>query len=381
MLDSYISTLCRYAERTGLLQPEDLVFARNALLEALQLDSFDEAAAPAEASLADILQVLTGDAVARGVCPDNQVARDLFDTKLMGVLTPRPHEVRTCFHTLYQISPQKATDWFYRFSQDTNYIRRDRIARDRKWQYQSPYGALDITINLSKPEKDPRAIAAARLAPQSAYPKCQLCCENEGYAGRMNHPARQNHRVIPLTINGAPWYLQYSPYVYYPEHCIVLSGAHTPMKIDRAAFAKLLDFVKEKWDAGELDNAEDIKAAISEGEKEFGVSLDESTRTTLASALQQLNGIGLNHETVIALAQKMYESYGDTLVENLSDALQEQLAGPLGETIQEQLIEPAKETVMETAKAIAANTAQHFWQDLKQSVIDFLNHVFQKGKN
>ena len=138
-------------------------------------------------------------------------------------------------------------------------------------------------------------------------------------------------------------------------------------------FAKLLDFVKEKWDAGELDNAEDIKAAISEGEKEFGVSLDESTRTTLASALQQLNGIGLNHETVIALAQKMYESYGDTLVENLSDALQE--------TIQEQLIEPAKETVMETAKAIAANTAQHFWQDLKQSVIDFLNHVFQKGKN
>ena len=137
-------------------------------------------------------------------------------------------------------------------------------------------------------------------------------------------------------------------------------------------FAKLLDFVKEKWDAGELDNAEDIKAAISEGEKEFGVSLDESTRTTLASALQQLNGIGLNHETVIALAQKMYESYGDTLVENLSDALQEQLAGPL---------EPAKETVMETAKAIAANTAQHFWQDLKQSVIDFLNHVFQKGEN
>ena len=153
-------------------------------------------------------------------------------------------------------------------------------------------------------------------------------------------------------------------------------------------FAKLLDFVKEKWDAGELDNAEDIKAAISEGEKEFGVSLDESTRTTLASALQQLNGIGLNHETVIALAQKMYESYGDTLVENLSDALQEQLAGPLGETIQEQLIEPGAladtafyQEVMETAKAIAANTAQHFWQDLKQSVIDFLNHVFQKGKN
>ena len=243
MLDSYISALCRYAERTGLLQPEDLVFARNALLEALQLDSFDEAAAPAEASLADILQVLTGDAVARGVCPDNQVARDLFDTKLMGVLTPRPHEVRTCFHTLYQISPQKATDWFYRFSQDTNYIRRDRIAKDQKWVYEGKYGALDITINLSKPEKDPRAIAAAKLAPQSGYPKCQLCPENEGYAGRMNHPARQNHRIIPLSLSGESWYFQYSPYVYYNEHCICLNAAHVPMTICRECFEKLLDVV------------------------------------------------------------------------------------------------------------------------------------------
>ena len=244
MLDSYISALCRYAERTGLLQPEDLVFARNALLEALQLDSFDEAAAPAEASLADILQVLTGDAVARGVCPDNQVARDLFDTKLMGVLTPRPHEVRTCFHTLYQISPQKATDWFYRFSQDTNYIRRDRIAKDKKWTYACEYGELDITINLSKPEKDPRAIAAAKLAPQSGYPKCALCAENEGYAGRMNHPARQNHRIIPLVLDSGSWYLQYSPYVYYNEHCIVLNAEHTPMRISAATFRRLLDFTK-----------------------------------------------------------------------------------------------------------------------------------------
>ena len=244
MLDSYISALCRYAERTGLLQPEDLVFARNALLEALQLDSFDEAAAPAEASLADILQVLTGDAVARGVCPDNQVARDLFDTKLMGVLTPRPHEVRTCFHTLYQISPQKATDWFYRFSQDTNYIRRDRIAKDKKWTYACEYGELDITINLSKPEKDPRTIAAAKLAPQSGYPKCALCAENEGYAGRMNHPARQNHRIIPLELDSGSWYLQYSPYVYYNEHCIVLNAEHTPMRISAATFRRLLDFTK-----------------------------------------------------------------------------------------------------------------------------------------
>ena len=251
MLDSYISALCRYAERTGLLQPEDLVFARNALLEALQLDSFDEAAAPAEASLADILQVLTGDAVARGVCPDNQVARDLFDTKLMGVLTPRPHEVRTCFHTLYQISPQKATDWFYRFSQDTNYIRRDRIAKDKKWTYACEYGELDITINLSKPEKDPRDIAAAGVAKNTGekYPACQLCIENEGYPGRSAaadggaHPARQNLRVIPIQLDGERWGFQYSPYAYFNEHCIAMSSEHRPMHVDRKGLTCLLDFV------------------------------------------------------------------------------------------------------------------------------------------
>ena len=192
--------------------------------------------APAELPLADLLRELTEDAVSRGVAQDNSVARDLFDTKLMGVLTPAPHEVRAKFRSLYAVSPERATDWFYAFSQNTNYIRRDRIARDQKWVYESAYGPLDITINLSKPEKDPRAIAAAKLAPQSGYPKCALCAENEGYAGRMNHPARQNHRVIPVTINGSGWYLQYSPYVYYNEHCIVFNGTHTPMKIDRAAF-------------------------------------------------------------------------------------------------------------------------------------------------
>ena len=202
MLDSYLSALCQYAVRTGLIQTDDVVCCRNALLEALALDSFDEAAAPAEAPLAELLQTLTDDAVSRGVCPDNQTARDLFDTKLMGVLTPRPHEVRTSFRTLYEVSPREATDWFYRFSQDTNYIRRDRIAKDKKWTYTCEYGTLDITINLSKPEKDPRAIAAAKNAPQSGYPKCALCAENEGYAGRMNHPARQNHRVIPLQLDG-----------------------------------------------------------------------------------------------------------------------------------------------------------------------------------
>ena len=245
MLDSYLSALCQYAVRTGLIQPDDVVCCRNALLDALGLDSFDETAAPAEVPLADILQALTDDAVLRGVCQDNQVARDLFDTKLMGTLTPRPHEVRTRFRTLYEVSPREATDWFYRFSQDTNYIRRDRIAKDKKWTYDCEYGTLDITINLSKPEKDPRAIAAAKNAPQSGYPKCALCAENEGYAGRMNHPARQNHRIIPLQLDGGDWYLQYSPYVYYNEHCIVLNAAHTPMRISDATFRRLLDFTKQ----------------------------------------------------------------------------------------------------------------------------------------
>ena len=176
MLDSYLSALCQYAVRTGLIQTDDVVCCRNALLEALALDSFDEAAAPAEAPLAELLQTLTDDAVSRGVCPDNQTARDLFDTRLMGVLTPRPHEVRARFRALYAQSPRQATDWYYRFSQDTNYIRRDRIARDMQVEVShASTGTLDITINLSKPEKDPRAIAAARTCPQSAYPRCQLC--------------------------------------------------------------------------------------------------------------------------------------------------------------------------------------------------------------
>ena len=243
MIDACIAGLLRYAEDTGLIEADDRLWARNRLLEALQLDGCDPDCAPAELPLADLLRELTEDAVSRGVAQDNSVARDLFDTKLMGVLTPAPHEVRAKFRSLYAVSPERATDWFYAFSQNTNYIRRDRIARDQKWVYESAYGPLDITINLSKPEKDPRAIAAAKLAPQSGYPKCALCAENEGYAGRMNHPARQNHRVIPVTINGSGWYLQYSPYVYYNEHCIVFNGTHTPMKIDRAAFRKLLDFV------------------------------------------------------------------------------------------------------------------------------------------
>ena len=240
-MKGYLDALVQYAIGHGLLQEGDEIWAYNRLLEVMGLDEAE--GEPVEAELPEILGALTDDAAARGLIEDNVTARDLFDTKLMGAILPPPHEVRAVFSALYEESPQAATDWYYEFSCDSNYIRRDRIARDRKWVYDCEYGPLDITINLSKPEKDPRAIAAARLAPQSGYPKCQLCAENEGYAGRMNHPARQNHRIIPLTINGSPWYWQYSPYVYYNEHCIVFNAEHTPMKIDKAAFRKLLDFV------------------------------------------------------------------------------------------------------------------------------------------
>ena len=184
-------------------------------------------------------------AVENGRIEDDTTSRDLFDTELMGRLTPRPSQVIRAFRTRYEEFPEAATDWYYQFSQDTDYILRYRIAKDVKWVAPTPYGDLDITINLSKPEKDPRAIAAAKTAPQGGYPKCQLCRENEGYAGRMNHPARQNHRIIPITIDGKDWFFQYSPYVYYNEHCIVFNGQHVPMKIDRSAFRKLLDFVKQ----------------------------------------------------------------------------------------------------------------------------------------
>jgi UDPglucose--hexose-1-phosphate uridylyltransferase len=247
VIDRAIRQLVNYGLDTGLILPDDEIYITNQLLMTMQLDSYTmpEDDCP-YVDLETILTALTDDAVARGVCPDNSVSRDLFDTKLMGVLTPRPSIVRANFFERYEAEgPKAATDWFYRFSQDTDYIRRYRIARDLKWVTKTPYGDLDITINLSKPEKDPKAIAAARLAPQSAYPKCQLCKENEGYAGRMNHPARENHRIIPLTIHGSSWNFQYSPYVYYNEHCIVFNSEHTPMKIERATFRKLLDFVAQ----------------------------------------------------------------------------------------------------------------------------------------
>ena len=227
--------------------PEDEIYTINQYLELFRLDEYEDPDIEGEEIiLPEILDRLTDTAYDRYIIKsDDIVTRDLFDTKLMGILTPKPSQVIKEFRTYYEESPKKATEFFYEFSQDTNYIRRDRVKKDMKWKVNSPYGDIDITINLSKPEKDPKAIAAAKNAKQSSYPKCQLCMENEGYAGRMNHPARQNHRIIPLTINDRKWGFQYSPYVYYNEHCIVFNGQHVPMKIDRAAFTKLFDFVKQ----------------------------------------------------------------------------------------------------------------------------------------
>ncbi len=242
-IDGYIDSLVSYALDSGLAQEEDRRVLTNRLLDILHLEDY---AGDGRGNCQDLEQILSGIlsyACEKGLCEDNITARDIFDTRLMGALTPMPREVIARFRREYAQSPQAATDWYYRFSCDTDYIRRYRIKKDMRWKYKSEYGELDITINLSKPEKDPRAIAAAKNAPQSGYPKCQLCPENEGYAGRMNHPARANHRIIPLEIRGEDWFLQYSPYVYYNEHCIVFNKNHVPMKIDRAAFEKLLDFV------------------------------------------------------------------------------------------------------------------------------------------
>ena len=242
-----IAKLVEYGLQTGLVVPADTRYTINQLLEIFKEDEYEEQEVSGEEiALPEVLDALTDIAYERGIIDSNDiVTRDLFDTKLMGVLTPPPSKVIAEFEDIYGENPQKATDAFYKFSQDNNYIRRDRIKKDIRWKVDSPYGKIDITINLSKPEKDPKAIAAAKNAPQSAYPKCQLCMENEGYAGRMNHPARQNHRIIPIQINGSRWGFQYSPYVYYNEHCIVFNGQHIPMKIDHNAFVKLFDFIKQ----------------------------------------------------------------------------------------------------------------------------------------
>lgn len=246
MLYENIRHLVDYGIRTGLTPECERIYITNLLLDLFHEDNYEEPEAVAYGSpdLETVLANLLNIAVERGIIEDNVVYRDLFDTKLMNCLLPRPAQVQATFWEKYAISPEKATDYYYKFSQDSDYIRRYRVAKDLKWKVDSPYGEIDITINLSKPEKDPKAIAAARNAAASSYPKCQLCMENEGYAGRVNHPARENHRIIPITINQSNWGFQYSPYVYYNEHCIVFNGEHVPMKIDRAAFIKLFDFIK-----------------------------------------------------------------------------------------------------------------------------------------
>ena len=243
-IETYMDSLVSYAMNRGLAEPVDHQVLTNRLLDLLRKDDYEASDEPQSEDLEEILAGILDYAVAQGLCEDNITARDIFDTRIMGAVTPMPREVIRTFREKYEASPVEATDWYYRFSCDTDYIRRYRIKKDMRWKYPSEYGEMDITINLSKPEKDPKAIAAAKNAPQTAYPKCQLCRENEGYAGRMNHPARANHRIIPIEVCGEPWCLQYSPYVYYNEHCIVFNSQHVPMKIDRSAFEKLLDFVK-----------------------------------------------------------------------------------------------------------------------------------------
>ena len=241
-----IKKLVQYGINTGLTPECERIYTTNLLLEMFQENDYEDTDCNlADIVLEDVLKELLDEACARGIIEDSIVYRDLFDTKLMNCLMPRPAQVQKRFWEDYAVSPEHATQTYYKFSQDSDYIRRYRVRKDRKWTVDTEYGTLDITINLSKPEKDPKAIAAARNAKNSAYPKCQLCVENEGYAGRANHPARENHRVIPITINESGWGFQYSPYVYYNEHCIVFNGEHTPMKIDRAAFVKLFDFVKQ----------------------------------------------------------------------------------------------------------------------------------------
>ncbi len=245
MINTYIAALAAYGLKTGLITADDRIFAINSILAALGLDDYEEPENIPDMELEEILKGLLDFACSKNIIPDSIAYRDLFDTKLMACLTPRPSEVIAKFKADYAVSPVTATDNYYKLSRDTDYIRRYRIAKDIKWKTETEYGELDITINLSKPEKDPKAIAAAKNAKQSGYPKCLLCPENVGYAGRLNHPARQNHRIIPVDICGEPWGFQYSPYVYYNEHCILFNTKHTPMVIDKKAFEKLFDFVSK----------------------------------------------------------------------------------------------------------------------------------------
>ena len=245
MINTQINELVAYGLKCGLVSKDDQIFVTNQLLDLFRLAEFHEEEILKSRPLAEILEDMVSYAHQQGILEEDTIAwKDLFDTRIMGLLTPLPSVVRSRFQSLYQEDRKKATDYFYKLSQDTNYIRTDRIAKDEKWVTDTEYGPIDITINLSKPEKDPRDIARAGAVKSTGYPSCLLCKENEGFAGNLSHPARQNHRIIPITINDTPWGFQYSPYVYYNEHCIVFNCQHTPMKIERNAFIKLFDFVK-----------------------------------------------------------------------------------------------------------------------------------------
>ncbi len=244
MLSENIKRLVQYGIDAGLTPECERIYTTNLLLELFHEDDYEEVEVNGEKELEEILVELLDEACSRGIIENSVVYRDLFDTKMMNCLMPRPAQVQETFWKKYEESPEAATDYYYKLSQDSDYIRRYRVKKDWKWTVDSPYGEIDITINLSKPEKDPKAIAAAKNAKASSYPKCLLCVENEGYAGRVNHPARENHRIMPITVNDSAWGFQYSPYVYYNEHCIVFNGKHTPMKIEKETFMKLFDFVK-----------------------------------------------------------------------------------------------------------------------------------------
>ncbi|MBQ2880943.1 MAG: UDP-glucose--hexose-1-phosphate uridylyltransferase [Clostridia bacterium] len=244
MICADVQRLIDYALKKGLITCDDIYVVRNRLMEALQLTDWCECEAESEGfTIDEILLPLVEYACEAGIIMDTVNSRDLFDTKLMGILTPMPREVIGEFRRNYAESPEKASDWYFKFSQDLNYVRAGRIAKDLKWTYESEYGVLDITINCSKPEKDPRDIAAAKTQKSVSYPKCQLCAENAGFAGTSTHPARQNLCPIPVTVNGESWFIQYSPYGYYNEHCIVFNSKHVPMAIDAQVFGKLFDII------------------------------------------------------------------------------------------------------------------------------------------
>lgn len=244
MICKAVQGLIDHSVSSGLITEEDYFVVRNMIMDMLKLSDWEDCGSM-EGTPEEILNIITDYACENRIIENTAVQRDLFDTKIMGAVTPMPREVKEKFFSLYNSSPEKATDWYYQFCKDLNYVRADRIAKDLKWTYESEYGTLDITINRSKPEKDPRDIAAAKSQKKTLYPKCQLCAENMGFAGHMNHPARQNLRPVPLNIAGENWYLQYSPYGYYNEHCIVFNSEHTPMVIDASVFDKLFDFIEQ----------------------------------------------------------------------------------------------------------------------------------------